>query len=140
MLTESIVLAALGALSGSASRSPHGRIWSLRPPFLAQNFVELTFDARVLLFTAGVSILTGVLFGLLPSLQASRPDIVSELKEETRGGGTSRRRATLGRALVVAKSRCQSSRWSRRVCSCGVWDAPTRSTRDSMSTTSALSS
>jgi predicted permease len=104
MLTESIILAALGGIVGTGvAVAARDGIWSLRPPFLADNFVDLTLDARVLGFTAIVSLATGVLFGVVPALRASRPDVVSELKEETRGGGTSRRRATLGRALVVAQ-------------------------------------
>jgi putative ABC transport system permease protein len=104
MLTESIVLAALGGIIGvGVAVAARDGIWSLRPPFLGDNFVDLTLDARVLTFTAIVSLLTGVLFGIVPALRASRPDVADELKEETRGGGTSRRRATLSRMLVVGQ-------------------------------------
>lgn len=57
----------------------------------------------MLVFTAIVSLMTGLIFGLMPALQASRPDVVGALKEETQGAGTSRRRMALGRALVVAQ-------------------------------------
>jgi predicted permease len=104
LLTESLLLAALGGVLGlvvaAAGRSG---ILALRPPFLAQNLVDLTFDGRVLAFTFLVALATGVIFGLVPALQASRPDVVEALKEETRGGGTSRRRAMLGRVLVVGQ-------------------------------------
>jgi predicted permease len=104
LLTESVLLAALGGALGLAfARVGRDAIWSLRPPFLAQNLVEQTFDARVLAFTVLVSLATGLVFGLMPAVQASRPDVVGALKEETRGGGTSRRRALLGRMLVVAQ-------------------------------------
>ena len=104
LLTESVLLSALGGGLGLVvARAGRDGIWSLRPPFLAQNLVDLTFDYRVLLFTAVVSLATGVLFGLIPALQASRPDVVTALKEETRGGGTNRRRALLGRVLVGAQ-------------------------------------
>ena len=75
----------------------------MRPPFLALNFVDLTLDRRVLAFTAAVSMLTGLLFGLLPSLQASRPDVVSALKEDTRTAGPGRRRLAIGNLLVVGQ-------------------------------------
>lgn len=104
LLTESVVLAALGGILGIAvAVAARDGIWSLRPPFLADNFVDLPLDARVLAFTAMVSLVTGVIFGLLPALQASRPDVVGALKEETQGAGTGRRRAAISRALVVAQ-------------------------------------
>jgi macrolide transport system ATP-binding/permease protein len=104
LLTESLVLAALGGVLGvGVAVAARDGIWSLRPPFLADNFVDLTIDTRVLVFTAFVSLLTGVLFGAIPALRATRPDLVDALKEETRGGSTGRRRATLGRALVVVQ-------------------------------------
>src|SRR6516225_1475274 len=99
LLTESVLL---GLLSGAAgigvAAAARDGIWSLRPPFLADNFVDLTLDARVLAFTALVSLATGVIFGVMPALRASRPDVVDALKEETQGAGTSRGRAALSRA------------------------------------------
>ncbi|MBI4520238.1 MAG: ABC transporter permease [Gemmatimonadetes bacterium] len=104
LLTESLLLAlAAGVVGLTVAYPARNAIWSLRPPFLAQNFVDLTFDGRVLLFTAAVSLLTALLFGLLPSLQASRPDVVGALKEETRSAGPSRRRFALSNMLVVAQ-------------------------------------
>jgi predicted permease len=104
LLTESLVLALAGGLLGvGVAVAARDGIWSLRPPFLAQNFVDLTIDGRVLAFTAIVSLATGLVFGALPAVRASRPDIVDALKEETRGAGTGRRRTTLSRALVVVQ-------------------------------------
>lgn len=101
LLTESVLLSALGgALGLVVALVGRDGIWSLRPPIVAQNLVDLTIDGRVLAFTAAISLATGVIFGLMPALQASRPDVVGALKEETRSGGTSRRRALLGRVLV----------------------------------------
>ena len=104
LLTESAVLASLGGVLGvGVAVVARDAIWSLRPPFLADNFVDLTIDTRVLVFAALVSVATGIVFGALPAMRASRPDLVDALKEETRGSGTGRRRATLSRALVVAQ-------------------------------------
>jgi putative ABC transport system permease protein len=48
---------------------------------------EVSLDGHVVLFTAGVSVLTGLLFGLVPALQASRPDLHSAMREGARGTG-----------------------------------------------------
>jgi predicted permease len=57
-------------------------LWSFRPPFLlTDNNLELSLDSHVLLFALFVSLATGIVFGLLPALQSSRPNLVSELKE-----------------------------------------------------------
>jgi putative ABC transport system permease protein len=102
LLTESLLLALAGGAAGLLIAAlGRNAIWSLRPPFLAQNFVDLTIDRRVLVFTAVVSVVTGIVFGLIPALQTSRTDVVGALKEESRGGGQSRRRLLFSHALVV---------------------------------------
>jgi predicted permease len=84
LLTESVVLAALGGLGGLfIAYWARALLWAMRPPFMQENFIDLTFDARVLSFTVVVAVLTGVLFGLFPALQASRNDLVMELKERS---------------------------------------------------------
>jgi len=104
LLTESVVLATLGGILGiGVAIVARDGIWSMRPPFLADNFVDLSIDRRVLAFTAFVSLLTGLIFGMMPALQASRPDVVGSLKEETQGAGTSRRKGALSKGLVVAQ-------------------------------------
>ena len=104
LLTESVVLATLGGILGVAvAKVARDGIWSMRPPFVADNFTNLALDGRVLAFTAFVSLLTGVIFGMIPALQASRPDVVGSLKEETQGAGTSRRKSALTKGLVVVQ-------------------------------------
>lgn len=104
LLVESLLLALAGGLAGlGLAALARDGIWALRPPFVAQNFVELPLDRRVFAFTLLVSLATGLIFGLLPALQASRADIVDALKEETRTAGRSRRRLRVGNALVVAQ-------------------------------------
>jgi predicted permease len=66
----------------------------------ALNF-SLTIDRAVLLATLGLSILTGVIFGLAPAVQASRPDVVPVLKDETSAGGA--RRSSLRDGLIVTQ-------------------------------------
>jgi predicted permease len=91
LLTESVVLALTGGLV-ALGVAWWGRsfLFSFRPTFLPANLFELPIDARVLGFTFVVALLTGLVFGLVPALQASRPEVVEDLKEDTRtssGGG-----------------------------------------------------
>ena len=64
---------------------------------------EIGVDARVLGFTLGVSILTGLAFGLAPAFQATRADLTSSLKEGTKGGSGAGVRHRLRAALVVSE-------------------------------------
>src|SRR6185503_5346629 len=73
LLTESVLLSCIGGAVGFLL-AWWGRtiLWSLRPPMLARQNLQLDFDLRVLLFTVSLSIVTGLLFGLVPALQTSR--------------------------------------------------------------------
>jgi hypothetical protein len=64
-------------------------MWRFRPPLLPADGMDLSLDWHVMAFTFLVAITTGLIFGLAPALQASRPDLVSELKE--RAGGDLRK-------------------------------------------------
>jgi putative ABC transport system permease protein len=64
---------------------------------------EVGFDGGVLLFVFGVSLLTGLLFGLVPALQASRPDLTVNLKEGGKGSGSSAGGQRFRGALVVTE-------------------------------------
>ncbi len=84
LLTESVLLAALGGIGGIAvAYWARDLIWASRPVFIQPGTVDLQFDGRVLAFTAGVSLLTGLIFGLAPALQGSRADLITELKDRT---------------------------------------------------------
>src|SRR5206468_12485080 len=77
-------------------------LWSARPAVVANNFVELKIDVHVLLFTLILSVVTSVVFGIMPALRASRTDLTAALKLEplfTAG----RRRLSLTNALVVGQ-------------------------------------
>jgi putative ABC transport system permease protein len=75
---------------------------SFRPPTPFSIELDLGLDARVLAFTFLTSLLTGVVFGLAPALQASRPDVLPALKDEAAGGGAGRRTRLLN-AFVVGQ-------------------------------------
>src|SRR2546428_654219 len=72
-------------------------------PFLQADAVDLHPDVRVLLFTIGVSFVTGIVFGLAPAVQASRPDLVVELKEKTGAPAGANRMFSLRNMLVAAQ-------------------------------------
>ena len=100
LLTESVLLATCGgALGLDLAYWLVDAMMALRPPLDIPVSTELHFDYRVLVFTAAVSVLTGVVFGLLPALQSTNPDLVPALKDETAIGGY--RRSWLRSGLVV---------------------------------------
>jgi predicted permease len=102
LLTEGTLLALIGGAAGLLlAYWAQGVLWSFRPPFLLADAIDLHPDLRVLAFTIGVSLITGILFGLAPAIQASRPDLVMELKERT-GPPTGSNRAFSLRNLLVA--------------------------------------
>lgn len=86
LLTESTLLSVVGGIAGLLIAF-WGRklLWSFRPPFLQDGAIDLSFDTRVLVFTLAVSLLTGLLFGIIPALKASRTDINEVLKAGGRG-------------------------------------------------------
>lgn len=104
LLTESLVLGlaggSLGLVFGFWGRD---LLWSARPATVANNFVELKLDGSVFVFTLVISLLTAVVFGLAPALQASRPELVEALKEAARTAGRTRRRVSAANALVVGQ-------------------------------------
>ena len=64
---------------------------------------ELHLDLSVLLFTAAISLLSGLLFGLIPSLLVSRPDLNEILRDEGRGATATRSRSRVRSLLVVGQ-------------------------------------
>ena len=104
MLTESVLLAALGGVVGAAAAVWAGRaLMTLSLPLPVPIALDLTPDARVLLFTLTVTIITGVVFGLAPALRASRADVVTALKVDTPAMRLGGRRFSLQGALVVGQ-------------------------------------
>jgi predicted permease len=93
LLTESILLAAAGGGLGLliASWATHAALQSL--PITLPRSSEVGLDNRVMLFTVGVSLFAGILFGLAPALKTSRTDLQETLKEGGRGAAGAGKRA-----------------------------------------------
>jgi predicted permease len=82
MLTESVLLAIAGGATGLVLAGwARDVLWALRPPAFNHAGFRLELDSQVLMFTAGISILTGILFGLTPALRATRANLATDLKE-----------------------------------------------------------
>jgi putative ABC transport system permease protein len=88
-LTESLVLAALGALAGLALAVPSMQFLKTLVPE-TMSAVRLTLDWRVLTFSAGAAIAATLMFGLAPALSGSRPSSYEGLREAGRGTGGAR--------------------------------------------------
>jgi predicted permease len=104
LLTESLFLSTLGGAAGVLFASWANQLL-LRLVSQGDRPLPLDIhpDARILAFTAAVSILTGILFGLAPALRATRLDINPILKENARGVSGERSKLGLGRILVVVQ-------------------------------------
>jgi putative ABC transport system permease protein len=100
LLTESIALALMGGVLGTALSAGALRIISSLPPNTLPRINPIRIDLRVLGFTLAASLLTGLLFGLLPALQLSRTDVQGTLGDESRGS-TGGRWRNLTRGLLV---------------------------------------
>ncbi|MFH1574769.1 MAG: ABC transporter permease, partial [Acidobacteriota bacterium] len=102
LMTESFLLAALGGIGGMI-----GGYWFLKALLLlapeeAANVDQIRMDMPVLLYTVGITFLTGLLFGLAPALQGTRSQIQNSLKEgaQSHTGGPRHR---LLKTLVVVE-------------------------------------
>ena len=102
LLTESLLLGVVGGSGGILLA-----LWGVSVlPELAPELPrinEVALDGRALAFTALVTILTSVVFGLAPALHASRPDLVDSLKEGGHGASGGRRRRRARSLLVVGE-------------------------------------
>jgi len=102
LLTESLLLAfAGGALGLLPAVWLVNLITAFKLPLNVPLALEVTIDYRVFIFTFLVSLASGVLFGLVPALQATRTDLVPSLKDEVSFGGN--RRSWLKSSLIVAQ-------------------------------------
>jgi predicted permease len=102
MLTESVLLALVGGIAGIFFANAGVGILKILGPASLPRLDEVNVSGAVLAFTTGVAILTGVLFGLGPALQACRRDLTQGLKEGS-SSGDSRSKHRTHDALVIAE-------------------------------------
>jgi len=100
LLTESVLLGLSGGALGLLLAN-----WGLQAalgalPAMLPRAAEIKLDPRVLLFTAAIAVLSGILFGLVPAIKLSRANLYESLKEGGRGSSGSRQRAH-GTLVVV---------------------------------------
>ena len=99
LLTESLLLAALGGIAGLLLSIWLTDVLQSIAPEGAPRIEQVGLDTRVLFFALGISLLTGVVFGLAPALQSSKGDVSGSLKEGGRTGEGFRR--TSARSLLL---------------------------------------
>jgi len=103
LLTESVMLALMGGVAGYAiTRAGGAAIGSVRVPLSLPVDFSIALDYRVMLFSMALAALTGVTFGLVPALRATRPNLTGALKDERASIGPWRRFG-LRNILVVAQ-------------------------------------
>lgn len=112
LLTESLLLSLLGAAAGLMLAW-----WSIRlielihtdstylgvKAFRFDRLKDVAIDPAVVLFTVGLSVATGVCFGLIPALQASGLNVNEALKEDTRSGTLGRKMCLVRNGLLIAE-------------------------------------
>lgn len=103
MLTESVLLAIIGGFAGMVLA-----IWGLDllralGSQTVPRVTEANLDLRVLFVTMVASVVTGVLFGLVPAIASAKPELTEALKEGGRGSTTGTRRNRIRNALVVSE-------------------------------------
>ena len=145
LVVESLLLSLCGGITGMALA------WGLPPVIVAMAPVDLprindvAVNSHVLAFALAASCVTGILFGLIPALRASRFDLVTNLKDGGRGAGTGAAsqhlrawfagsQVALSLALLVAGGLLLRSFWNalqvnpgfdaRRVVTAGIWLPP----------------
>src|SRR5260370_11480631 len=104
VLTESVLLGLLGGVLGFLFGYGGCQfLWSLRPAEYAQNLADLRINPSVFGFAFAVSVVTGLIFGIVPALRSSRTSLSAVLKEEARSVGRSRRRISLANTLLAGQ-------------------------------------
>jgi predicted permease len=102
LLTESLLLSALAGVGGLALAHWTARLLLLFIPSTSLPLtIDTSLDYRTLYFTAGLCLLTAIIFGLIPALQTTRSEVLSALKDDSAGQSHSRSR--LRAALIVAQ-------------------------------------
>ena len=102
-LTESVLLSAIGAAAGLALAWIGTRLLVNLSPNILPRATEIALNGRALAFTAGVAVLTGILFGLAPAIHMAKTDLMAALREGARGNAIGFRRNRLRSVLVMGE-------------------------------------
>ena len=102
-LLESVVLGLVGGLAGLGLAFGGVRLLTWMGPETLPRLNEIAVDPPVLAFALGISLLSGLLFGLFPVFRVRKLDLVSSLKEGGRGGSTGTARHRARHTLVVVQ-------------------------------------
>ncbi|WP_263381821.1 ABC transporter permease [Granulicella arctica] len=107
LLTESLALSLTGGLLGLIVGFVGLRLLlNVSPggiPRLGEDGSAVTLDAHILIFTLGISVLTGILFGLVPAISASRTNLAATLNESSSRSGLGLRSGKIRSGLVVTE-------------------------------------
>jgi putative ABC transport system permease protein len=100
-LTESLLLSMFSGMLGIALAWWSVRVLVAMAPSWLPRLHAVSLDARVLLFSAAISLITGLIFGVIPAVHGSKSSLAGFLKDSTRGGTAGGARSRL-RAVLVA--------------------------------------
>ena len=104
LLVESLVLAVAGGVAGLAlGQAALELLIHFSPPNLPRLWEGISLDGTTLAFTLGLTLATGVLFGLVPALQTARSSLNADLNDTSRGSSASHQRRRTRAALVIAE-------------------------------------
>src|SRR6185312_14360203 len=103
LLTESLLLSIIGGIAGVLLAYWAIDLLIAANPISLPRVAEIGLDRRVLLFTLGLTTVTGLFFGLAPALQAARTDLNGTLKDATRESSGGIRNNRIRSALVVSE-------------------------------------
>lgn len=107
LLTESLTLSLTGGMLGLILGFAGVRVLlRINPgdiPRVGEGGSAVTLDLNILLFTLGISVLTGIVFGLVPAIGARRPNLANSLNENSSRSGLSFRSGKLRSSLVIGE-------------------------------------
>ena len=103
LMTESVLLSSIGAVFGLALAWGGTRLLVTVDPSILPRATNIAIDLQALGFTAGIAVLTGMLFGLAPALHLAGSDLNSALRESGRGNAIGFRRNRLRSMLVIGE-------------------------------------
>jgi putative ABC transport system permease protein len=103
LMSESLLVALMGGVLGIALAYGGIQLLLYLQPAQLPRLNEITLDPIVLLFTLGISLVAGLLFGAIPILKYARPHMAAALKDASRGSSEGRERHRARNTLVVAQ-------------------------------------